>query len=349
MSSAQPPVAEQVTADPEPVDGGATSTGKGAVDRGLEIVSRWAVVLAIFLLIAVFSILEPEAFFSLDNFQIMLGSQAVLVLLALGLTISLTANEFDLSIASVMAFAAVWMAILTVDMGVPLLFALVVVLFSAIAVGAVNALLVVRLGINSFIATLAVGTVLTGITLKISDLTIITGLPEALTTATSEKLLGIQLIFFYAIAVAVVFWYVLEHTPLGRWTMFVGAGRDVARLAGLPVSAIRAGALIVTSVVAALAGVLNAGVQGAADPNLGTAFLLPAFAAAFLGATTIKPGRFNVWGTVCAVYMVIVGIVGLQITTGSTGWIVSVFNGGVLVIALVAARLLGGKAPGSAS
>jgi ribose transport system permease protein len=136
-----------------------------------------------------------------------------------------------------------------------------------------------------------------------------------------------------------VIWYVMQHTPLGRWLYFVGSGRSVAKLNGIPVPQIRAGALVASAIAATGAGMLLAGSQGAGDPSVGTNYLLPAFAAVFLGGTAIHPGRFNAWGTVIAVYLVVVGIVGLTLTTGASGWIADVFNGGVLVLAVAASRL----------
>jgi ribose transport system permease protein len=130
-----------------------------------------------------------------------------------------------------------------------------------------------------------------------------------------------------------VLWYVYSYTPLGRYLYFVGGGRDVARLAGIRVNAIRAGSLLTSSVLSAVAGIVLAGTLGSAEPNLGEQYLLPAFAAAFLGATAITPGRFNAWGTFVAVYFLITGVIGLQLL-GLTGWVTQVFYGASLVIAV---------------
>lgn len=326
-----PPVEERATGSPAPPP----------PRRGLrDVAANSAIPIALVVLIAFFSILEPSTFFTTANLQIILGSQAVLVMLALAVTVALTANEFDLSVGFVAAFGGVLLALLTGEHGWSAAAAIPFVLVAGIAFGLVNALLVVKIGVNSFIATLGTGTLLSGITVKLADSAILTGMPDLVTEVTTTKLLGVQAIFFFAIALAVILWYLLEHTPIGRWTVFTGAGAEVARLSGLPVERIRAGVLILSAAIATFAGMLQAGLLGSADPNGGASFLLPAFAAAFLGATTFKRGRFNVWGTVLAVYMVIVGIVGLQMTTGATAWIVSVFNGGVLVVAVAGSSLL---------
>jgi ribose transport system permease protein len=120
--------------------------------------------------------------------------------------------------------------------------------------------------------------------------------------------------------------------------LFTGANREVARLSGINVDRLRAGSLIVSSLIGAVAAVILAGVLGSADPNAANGYLLPPFAAAFLGATAITPGRFNPWGAFIAVYFLITGIVGLQIL-GLSGWIEQVFYGGALVLAVTLSRL----------
>jgi ribose transport system permease protein len=149
---------------------------------------------------------------------------------------------------------------------------------------------------------------------------------------------GLQAAFFYGLGLTVLFWYVFSHTPLGRYLYFVGAGRNVARLAGLRVDALRVGSLVAAGFFSALAGVMLAGLNGSADPNVGSAFLLPAYAAAFLGSTVFQPGRFNPWGTFVAVYFLVTGITGLQLL-GIASWIEPVFYGGSLVLAVAASRL----------
>lgn len=116
------------------------------------------------------------------------------------------------------------------------------------------------------------------------------------------RFLGVPLGFYYALAAAVAMWYVFDYTPYGRRLLFVGRGREVARLNGIAVERVRVGALVTSGVLASAAGILYAGVIGSADPFSGLSYLLPAFAAAFLGATTIQPGRFNPWGTIVAVF-----------------------------------------------
>lgn len=300
--------------------------------------TAYAVVAALVLFLVVFSILLPHTFFTPGNFVTMLSSQAVLLIVALGLTIPLSTGEFDLSIGSMLGFAAVLLAVLTHDLHWGIVPALLAVAASGICVGIVNGLFVVAFGVNAFIVTLGTSTILTGLTLAISNGQIISlGTPIVSQVVTSE-LFGLPVPVYIAFAVATALWYVFEHTPTGRYLFFVGEGRKVARLAGVQVGRYRWGAFIASSCLCTLAGVLAVGALGAAVPSVGGSYLLPAFAATFLGATTIRPGRFNAWGTVIAMYLLITGVTGLQLL-GASSWVEQVFNGTALVLAVTFARL----------
>ena len=303
-----------------------------------EVADRYGLLITWAVVIVVFSVLLPDTFFRIENFQTILGSQAVLLVITLGLIVPLTVNEFDLSVAGVINITVVLMGYLIGVKGWALVPSLALVLLVAVAIGALNAFLTVRVGIQSIIVTLGMGTLLLGLALGINA-NAVPNIAQPLVDIIRARFLGIQIAFYCGLALTIVAWYVYSHTPLGRYLYFVGAGRDVARLSGLRVDAIRAGSLVTSSVAAGLAGIMLVGLLGAADPNVGPSFLLPAFAAAFLGATVLKPGRFNPWGTFIAVYFLVTGITGLQLL-GLSSWIENVFYGGSLVIAVAIAQIL---------
>lgn len=303
-----------------------------------DLLYNYSVLWALLIEIAVFSILEPHTFFTTQNAQSILGSQAVLLLVALGLTIPLAVNEFDLSIGSMVVLSQIVMASLIVNQGWALVPAIIAGVAACAALGGVNAFLVVRVGVSSFITTLGMSTLVLGLVIKISNSSPIAGVPSDLVSIAGNKLLGLQLVFWYGLAAAALLWFVLGRTPLGRRMYFTGANPEAARLNGVSTGRLRAGALISSAVVAGVAGILYAGIYGTADPNVGNEFLLPAFAAAFLGATSVTPGRFNSWGTFLSVYLVITGIVGLTLVTQQVGWISFVFNGAILIVAVAAQR-----------
>jgi ribose transport system permease protein len=177
------------------------------------------------------------------------------------------------------------------------------------------------------------------VTLAVSDGQILNTVSQPLVDFVQYQVLGLPIPVYLAFVLVAVVWYVFEHTPLGRYLFFVGEGREAARLVGLRVDRLRFGAFIVSGIISAAAGIITAGQLGAADPSVGPSFLLPAYAAAFLGATTIKPGRFNAWGTVVALYLLVTGVTGLELL-GSSSWVQEMFNGIALLIAVTFARFV---------
>jgi ribose transport system permease protein len=177
------------------------------------------------------------------------------------------------------------------------------------------------------------GTLVTGVALGIAGSTTIGGIPHSLTGLFRAKVAGVEAAFFLMLTLAVLGWVLLQKMPLGRNIFFTGEAPTAAALAGIRVQALRAGSLITSAVLASLAGVMLVGQIGAASPTIASPYLLPAYAAAFLGATAFTPGRFNIWGTVWAVYLLAVGTVGFQLL-GFSNWVTDVFNGGVLILAV---------------
>ena len=301
------------------------------------------------LVIVLFGALEPDTFLTTANLQSILGSQAVLVVVTLGLLFPLTAGDYDLSVASTLTLAAMVVALLNGQQGWPLGSAILVALAAAALVGVVNGAIVVLLELESLVITLGSGTFVSGLVLWISDSNTIGGISDGLVDAVIVwELLGIPLSFFYGLALCAVVWLVFEHAPFGRRLLFAGRGREVARLSGVRVGRVRFGGLVTSGVVAGLAGVLYAGTTGSADPSSGASFLLPAFAAAFLGATTIAPGRFNPWGSLVAVYFLVTGVTGLQLL-GVESFVQQLFYGGALILAVALPRLAGEIARGEAA
>jgi ribose transport system permease protein len=312
---------------------------------GVEIrqfVERYALIGVWLILIAVFSFLLPDTFFTGRNFRIIFGSQTVLLVLTLGLVITLAISEYDLSVGAVLSFAFQTTVVLNVVVGLPIGLTVLTVVLAALLFGALNAIVIVFVGVHSIIATLASATLLTGIVQLITDNKIITGVSENLLAVTNTRLLGLPLLSYYGLFFCLFVWYVLQHTPVGRYLYFVGQGTEVARLAGVNVNAVRVGALVTAAAVAAVAGILLAGVRGSSTPENGAAWLLPAYAAAFLGATAVVPGRFNAWGSFVAVYFLVTGFTGLQLA-GFSSWVQDVFYGGSLLIAVTLARLPRGR------
>ena len=314
-----------------------TGPARGAFSSALvDFAGKYAVIIVLFLIICVFSAIKPATFFTASNAQAILTNQAALVILALGLTVALAAGEFDLSVASVVGFSASLLAYLTSVRHWQVAIAIPAVLLLTAAIGAVNALFVVKFNVNSFITTLGSGTLVTGVAVGIAGPTTIGNLPTSITAAGDASIGGIQVMVYLSIVVTILLWFILEHTVWGRHLLFTGMAKDAARLAGIPVSQIRSLSLIISATLAGASGMVLVAQVGAADPTYGAPFLLPAFAAAFLGATTIKRGRYNAWGTLVGVYLLATGTTGL-LMLGASNWVSNVFNGGALMLAVALA------------
>lgn len=320
-----------------------TTENAGSNVSYLRIFERFALIIVWVLLILGFSLVMPTSFFSWGNFAILFASYAPAALLALAIIVPLTAGDYDLAVGATLTLSSCLVGVLNVWAGWPILLCIVAALGAGVAVGLFHALFIIYFRIPSLVVTLGSTSLMTGIVQWMTNSSTIGGIDNALINAVvGGQIFGIPYAFYYAIVAVLVLWYVFEFTPMGRRLLFVGRGREVARLNGIAVSKMRIGALVASGVIAAAAGVLYAGTLGSADPYSGLNYLLPAFAAAFLGSTTIFPGRFNPLGTLVAVYFLGTGITGLTML-GIPLWVTNVFNGGALIAAVTISQLTRGR------
>lgn len=306
---------------------------------------RFGLIGAWILIILFLGYFKPEQMFAWNSYASMFGSNAMVVVLTLALMIPLTSGDFDLSVASVMGLTSMLIAVLNVRMGVDIVPAILLALATGALIGAINSFFILYFRVHSLIVTLGTGYFINGVILWVSNSATISGVSMGLVNSVIlTRFLGIPVGFYYALALTVIVWYVFQHTSLGRRLLFVGRGREVARLSGVNVDRVRAGSLIASSVIASLAGILYTGMRGSADPSSALAFLLPAFAAAFLGSTAIYPGRFNAPGAFVAVFFLSTGIMGLNFL-GVDTFVQNLFYGGGLVIAVSISQLIRGRKP----
>jgi len=298
-----------------------------------HILSRYGVLILLILLIAGFSVWQQDRFFTLGNFAAILTGQAIPLIIAIAVIFPLAAGEFDLSVAANLSFIAIWVA-WTSASGWPLALVFVSAIVLGALIGAINAFFVVKVGINAFIATLAMSTILVGMNLLVTNGQLLfRGIPAELKTVALSNFVGLPLIVWYSLIICVVAWYVLEYTPFGRYIRATGSGRIAARLSGVRTAPTLSYTFIIAGALAGLAGFLLTSRIGSANPASGPEFLLPAYAAAFLGATVIQQGLFNVWGTVIGALVLAVGITGLTLA-GAPFWLPYVFNGVALLLAV---------------
>lgn len=316
----------------------ADPTQKGA-SRLRNMASSQGLLIVLVGFIVVFSLLLPQTFPTMANARNILTSQAVILMLAMAVTLPLRAGDFDLSVSATMALAASVIAVLCVQYNWSLGAAVIVALLGGLVIGLVNAGLVVGLKLDGFVATLGTMTAILGFTTWMTGGEVIASLPPLLSDISNYRIFSLPAIIVYGWVLVLVLWYVYEHTPFGRYLLFTGGNREAARLTGIKVDRTRASAFVLASLISALAGILFAGALGAVDPSISHAYLLPPYAAAFLGSTTIQIGRFNAWGTVVGLYLLAIGVSGLQLM-GAQGWVTDVFHGVALIVAVAFAKLI---------
>lgn len=306
----------------------------GAIGASVAVFAVWGA------LIVIYGTSEPAVFLTRGTFRTIFGSQQALVFLSAALLCTVCVGEFvDLSVASIFGMSATMVAVLSGQHGWGVWPASLVAVLAAVACGAVNGLLAVYVGVNTIVVTLGMGTLLLGLSLWMSNLQPVSGLPGGFSDIALHPFLGLPAGFWEGLALMIVFAYVLHLTPLGLHMRFVGDNREVSRLSGVRVNRLRFGAFVVAGLVCGIGGVLSAAATGGFDPNVSQSYLLPTFAATFLGTAVLFPGRFNPLGSLVAIYFLATGILGLQLL-GVPAWVSSVFYGGVLVVAVTISTVL---------
>jgi ribose transport system permease protein len=305
---------------------------------------RTALLVLLVAICALFSVLPQSRadFASMSDVRNIAADVVVGGVLALAAIIPLVAGEFDFSIGLTLEFTAMITAGFIVRLHQPLGVAIVAGLAVGLVIGIVNGYLVAYRKLNSFIITFAVATIVTGLIELYANGNSILVSTDPLTSfgLTSALWLGIPRTLYAFVLVALIAWYVLDHTPIGRYWHAAGSNRSAATLVGLPVRRLVFLSFVASGVLASASGILYLSQQGSASPNVGQGYVLPAYAAVFLGATVFKIGRFNVWGTVVAVLFVAIGSTGL-VFAGLQPWVQSVFQGAVLIVALSITRVIG--------
>jgi ribose transport system permease protein len=298
-------------------------------------------------LIVFFTLLLPQTFPTALNLRSILSDKSVIALLSLASMIPMMAGRIDLTVGYGIVMWHILAISLQVYYGIPWPAAVALVLLAGIVSGFINALLVEVAQIDSFIATLGTGTIIYALALwHTGGQQVVGTLPQAFLDINDLSVFGIPIAAFYVAIVAVVLWIVSERLPLGRHLYAIGANPRAAELNGIPVRAYVMGVFVASGFLTAFTGVVLAAKLRIGEASVGLEYLLPALVGAFLGSTTIKPGRVNVWGTLIGVIILAVGISGIE-QLGGTFFVEPLFNGVTLVIAIglagVAQRRYAGK------
>jgi ribose transport system permease protein len=282
-----------------------------------------------------FSIWVPETFPEWDTARQILNNNSIAAMAALSLVVPLSAGVFDISVPYVMTLTGVWCAWMIVNQDAPLWLAIVVAMLVAFGVGVVNGIVVVVLRIDSLIGTLATGFLVQALVKWRTGSRVVTSdkLAGDFSRIARRQLWDFTLPVYYALIYALVLWYLLEHTASGRRIYATGFNRDATRLAGVRTARLQFAALVCSATLAGFAGIALASQLGSGLSTAGDSYLLGAFAAVFLGATQLKNGRFNAWGTIIGIVLLGTGTTGLGLAN-QPQWVQDVFRGVVLIASL---------------
>jgi len=284
-----------------------------------------------------FGLTKPETFFSSATFKLVIQENIIIGVLAVAFLIPLAAGIYDLSIGAMMSFALVISATFAQNKTMPNVAGMFVALIICGVAGAVSGFFVVKLKVNSFIATLGMSQVLSALILFTSSQSITGAFTDPFMNLGSDTFLGLARYVWYFLVLAVIVWFVLEHTPTGRYMYATGGNPEAARLAGVRTDRLVWGSLVVSAVIAGCAGIIYSWKVGSYDQSVGPGYLFPAVAAVFFGASQLK-GRANLWGTVIALYSLAWGVQGLELTfISSSSWISPLFQGISLLVAVALA------------
>jgi ribose transport system permease protein len=320
----------------------------GARPKSFDLVlwlARYGTVTSLAALVIVFSLARPEVFPTLRNLFNVLNQIAILGIISAGLTVCLVMGLFDLSIAALATFggyATAYMFVkFSVEGGGAVILVVFTVLIASMLVGVLNGALISYLGISAFIETLAMGSVFTGIIIGVSgSRTIMSGIPDSFLIIGQESTYGVPNPVLVMVLVSLVLWLFLEQTQAGRNMYAIGGNREAARLSGIPVKRYGLFALGLCAGCAALGGIVACANLGAGRAEgVGQAYLLNAFAAVFIGASTLRPGRFHILGTIIGVLLIGVIDNGLSIIGVENFW-QYIVQGLLLIVALFSAGLL---------
>lgn len=299
-----------------------------------RLIPVYGLLIGMILLIVVFSIILPNTFPTMLNLRSILGDKAIIAILSLAAMIPMMAGRIDLTVGYGIVLWHILAIALQTQLGLPWPAAVIIVLLLGCLLGLINGFLVELARIDSFIATLGTGTVLYAIALWYTEGRQVIGvLPPGFTGLYTTQLLGIPIAAYYVLVLSVVLWVITQYLPVGRYLYAIGANPRAADLNGIPSRRYVIGAFMASGLLGAIAGVILAARLRIGQASVGLEFLLPALVGAFLGSTTIKPGRVNVWGTIVGVAILAVGISGIQ-QLGGDFFIEPLFNGVTLLIAI---------------
>ena len=313
------------------------------LDRVKRFAPVYGLVILAVLLGVLFSLLLPETFPTMINLRSIIGDKAIIAILSLAVMIPMVTGKIDLTVGYGIVLWHILAISLQTKYGFPWPLAVLSVLALGGVIGFLNGVLVEIAQIDAFIATLGTGTVLYAIAMWHTQGHQVVGVaPDGFYAIAGAFFLDLPITGYYVLALTLVLWVILEYLPIGRYFYAIGANPKAAALNGIPVRRYTIAAFVSSGLLTAFAGILLASRLRIGQASVGLEYLLPALVGAFLGSTTIKPGRVNVWGTIVGVAILAIGISGIQ-QFGASFFVEPLFNGGMLIFAVAIAAHVGAR------
>lgn len=306
--------------------------------RTKDFLRSYGTFFALLLIILIFAVLRPTTFFTIGNFVNISRQMSLLAICALGATLIMCVDEFDLSIGTIASFGGICATTLAVK-GLPFVVCLIVATLACALLGFMNGFIVTKFNVMSFIITLASSTMIYGFSYWLSNgTTVFNGIPDEFSVLGTGKVLGIPYLTIVMILLAIVFYYMLKGTAFGRSLYAIGGNAAASAVSGINVSRCKTFAFMIGGAMAGIAGVLMASRLGSAHPTGADSLCLNAFAAVFIGKTLFKEGVPNIIGTIVGVAVFSVLSNGLTILAVPS-YIQNIITGVVIMLAVVIQKI----------
>lgn len=303
--------------------------------RVVTFLGRNSLWLALFGLVAVLAIVS-EPFRNAANLQNILMQNGIIGIVAMGMLVMMISGGFDLSVGAVGSAVAVLTAFVSTIMGLPA--AMAAGLALGVLLGAVNGFFIAKVGINSFIATFALASIVTGIVLVATGGKSVVGRSPELQTFAYGSFAGIPLLFIAFLAFAAVTWFILTRTKWGHWIYSAGANSHASYLSGVPVTTVKLAAFVFGGLSVGLGGILLFGQSAIGQPTGAEAWPLSAIAVCVIGGTSLSGGVGRVGNVVAAALLL--GVVGNGLNQlGISPYWQPAVTGTIILVAVVADRL----------
>lgn len=303
-----------------------------------SVLSSYGTIIAGILIIIIFSVLSPSSFATVDNFINITRQISLLVVIAVGATLVMSVNEFDLSIGAIASLGGVVSAKLATE-GVPIALCILIPILVGFLVGLINGSIITHFNVLSFVTTLAMGTVIGGFTFWFTGgSTIFENIPQGFKWIGQTGIAGIPMLSLIMLVLVLVFWFLMTQMSVGRRFYAIGGNEKASKVSGIPIKKYKTLAFALCGMLAALTGALLASRLGSAHPTGGDGYFLNAYAAVFLGMTVVRSGIPNIFGTLFGAAVLGILANGLTILEIPT-FLQNVITGMIIIIALIIQKL----------